>query len=759
MRPSVLLSLFFFSTAASALTGIDRYLGSIGSASMDAERVDVTLFGLADGSRLPAVKVIINGDEYLFALRSSTNSIYVSKPVAKRLKLQIKEGNEKLLNLHGKSNKYFIGGERSFATLDEMKIGGLTLSDMTVAVTVPSKSMGPTQGGSASQLAGFIGLGALPADISWSVSPSTGMVSFAQGAETFAAGESAVTVPYVEVESDEVKYGKTKKQFLYRTLLVDADIGGVPMQSVLEIGNRKSTHLSVAAAHEMEDAAEKQELQFDHQRRSKDLYSHYVDTSIGGQSLGQSWFVQTTRPSDLALPNEAMVGPAVLGDYDIAVNRSEGTVTLEKATAQTREDPMPFLIAQTKAWIEAVSEGDSSCQDICSIEDKDASLTIGQHVVCSPLAGAESGASATDKPSSNSADWIALSNLYVQTGDLEQALAAVEKASSLDEQGCETWLHRGEVEIKAGRIADAIVSFEKSADMYHAWYANDVETRTELKKEIDGMSAEEKESSEHVVATSRCHLADGRLAAATYAAGDLQTVQGLYQKRFDLMNGRLALIAGNAMITMGSFDAAQGPLRQAMKSSLSDKHNARFSLGLVYVSNGDWNSASALFERGLQTDSGPVSVQLWLEGMQELNGRQATLEAAQGFVKSHPQSAGAMYGLAWVASSVEDEESKIAAKALGDAYFSQQTARYPRVGGLWAAYARYLVVWGEHDAAKAAAEKALMLTPTAAGAWLAMADVYQAQGDLQRSRSMKIRAAQSDPWHPGYARLFNTIGN
>ncbi|MGB0638423.1 MAG: tetratricopeptide repeat protein, partial [Myxococcota bacterium] len=699
-------------------------------------RVDVTLYGLADGSRLPAVKVTIDGGEYLFALRSSTNAIYVSKPVAKRLKLDIKEGNKKLLNLHGKDHKYLLGGERSFAKLDEMKIGGLTLSDMTVAVTLPSKNMGPTPGGTDSKLAGFIGLGALPDDISWSVSPSTGMVSFAQGTDVFSAGDSAVTVPYVDVESEEVKYGKNKIQFLYQTLVVEADIGGVPMDSLLEIGTANSKHLSVAAAQEGEDASEPQELQFDHQQRVRDLYVHYVDTSIGGQSLGHSWSVQTTRPPDLDLPHEAMIGPAVLGDYDIAVNRPEGTVTLTKATAQTREDPMPFLIAQTKAWIEAEPEDE---------EDK-------------PEAS-ETDESSADKPAGTADDWMSLSKLYVQSGDLESALTAVENASTLDEKGCETWLHRGEVEIKAGRIADAIVSFEKSADMYHAWYANDVETRTELKKKMDKMSAEEKESSEHVVASSACFAADARLAAATYAAGDLQTVQGLYQERFDLMNGRLALIAGNAMVTMGSFDEAQGPLRQAMKSSLTDKHDARFSLGLVYVSKGDWDTASALFERGLQTDSGPMSVQLWLEGMQELNGRQFTLEAAQKFVKSHPQSSGAMYGLAWVASSVEDEESKVAAKALGDAYFAEQTARYPRVGGLWAAYARYLVVWGEHDAAKAAAEKALMLSPTAAGAWLAMADVYQAQGDLQRSRSMKIRAAQSDPWHPGYARLFNTIGN
>ena len=602
MRPSVLLSLFFFSTAASAATGIDQYLGSIGSASMEAERVDVTLFGLADGSRLPAVKVTIDGGEYLFALRSSTNAIYVSEPVAKRLGLESKEGNKKLLNFHGKDHKYKLGGKRSYASLAEMKIGGLTLSDLTVATTLPSKNMKLTEGGKNSQLAGIIGLGALPSDISWSVSPSTGMVSFVQGSETFEAGDSAITVPYVDVESDELKYGKSKIQFLYQTLLVDAEIGGVPMDSVLEIGHPSSTHLSVAVAPETEGAVEQQEIQFDHQRRVRDLYVHYVDTLIGGQSLGHSWSVQTTRPSDLALPNEAMIGPAVLGDYDIAVNRPNGTVTLTKADVQNREDPMPFLIAQAKAWIEASSSEES--------EEGKASETASDD-------------GATDKPLGSAADWISLSKLYVQTGDLEQALTAVANASSLDEKGCETWLHRGDVEIKAGRIADAIVSFEKSSDLYHAWYDNDLETRTEIQEKLDKMSDEEKESTEHVVAKSSCYVADGRLAAATYAAGDLKTVQGLFRDRFDLMDGQLALIAGNAMLTMGSFDEAQGPLRQAMKAPLSQKHDARFSLGLVYVSKGDWESASALFERGLQTDNGPMSVQLWLEGMQELNGRQA----------------------------------------------------------------------------------------------------------------------------------------
>ena len=47
----------------------------------------------------------------------------MSPRVVKNHELKVREGNKKLLNLKGESNKYKLGGEQKFADLGEMRIG------------------------------------------------------------------------------------------------------------------------------------------------------------------------------------------------------------------------------------------------------------------------------------------------------------------------------------------------------------------------------------------------------------------------------------------------------------------------------------------------------------------------------------------------------------------------------------------------------------------------------------------------------------
>ena len=239
-----ILCLALVSASASASTPLDKNAGVIGSASLDGDRVDVSLFHGINGSSVPLVSVTVGDGEYLMALRSSGSGVWVSDRVASEQDLKVKSGNKRLLNIHGKKGRYGLGGEAKLADVDALTIGGLTLTDVTVSTVAPESMLAHAESNHpwnammnpAGAVDGSIGLEGLPDDVSWAILPSTGTVSFSlDGASLM---EGGMQMPVQHNASEVVQYAtRAQMAYLAEEVVVDAvTVGGVSMPARLEVG-------------------------------------------------------------------------------------------------------------------------------------------------------------------------------------------------------------------------------------------------------------------------------------------------------------------------------------------------------------------------------------------------------------------------------------------------------------------------------------------------------------------------------------------
>jgi tetratricopeptide (TPR) repeat protein len=721
MRLAV-LAFMFCSVPAVAGTPIDKMLGSVGSVSMDTDRVDVALYSSPNGDPFPSVQVTVGENQYLFKLETSGTGIYAGARFAKNQELKVRTGNAKLINLKGEKGKYRLGGERKFATVDEVRIGDLVLHDIVVATTEWDSEgkkrdwQAPTPSGVSYD--GVIGLQSLPEDISWAIRPSVAQVSFARGEAVAGLATQGITVPYTESDSSIYKYGTRKGLELARSMIVDMDIGGVTMPTLLA----SSLYSGVYVTETPNPAALN--------GREIDVFTRYHPMGLGGTSLGSTWFAEFTDLPESPGFFKAMIGINVLHKYDISVDRGASTITLSEATNPTWNFPQDFLIAEA---LKAVAPAEDE-------EDQEEGETEGEDA----------------KPPGDPGSWTALKDLYVSKGDLNGAIEAMTTAIKFDERDCTSWLTLGHLQIRSGDIASAIASFETASKGYHDWYDLSLDRREELEKERKKMDKDEKEASEHYPAASACHRADGHLAAATFSAGDLNTVENLYRERLDL-DPDLALVTANAMITKGDYVRAQEPLRQALKMRGGGDSNVRLALAMVYANTGDWGQASTLFDRSLASWKNTQSIKVWLDAYKSAQGHASAVEAASSFAQQHPESKAAQYGLAYVMAGSEEGTARSEAHASGKALFKSALAQNPHHGSTWAVYSRWLTLWGEGSAAEAAANKALELNPGKASSLIAMAEVFESKEEFARAKQYTLKAAQANPYHPGYANLVNTI--
>jgi tetratricopeptide (TPR) repeat protein len=716
-------------------SALDGMLGTVGSVSMDTDRVDVALYSAPDGQPYPAVQVTIGEHEYLFKLETSISGVFVGPRVAKDQELNVRTGNKKFINLTGEGNQFRVGGERKYAELNELKIGGLVMHDLVVATTEwdPSqqeKDWGaPAQSGTAFD--GAIGLQALPDDVSWAIRPSAAQVSFARGEAVSGLATAGTTVPYTESGSYYYKYGTRKGWEASQSLIVEMNIGGVTHPTVLASTIYGAFYVTLEP-----NLAEVN-------NRQSDVFTRYHDVSVADSSLGLTWFAEFTDLPESPGFYKAVVGNRFLGGYDVAVDRGASTVTLTKASNPTWHDPREFLLVEALNAVEPEEE---------TTEVTEADTATETEVGTDQDLLTES--SEPKLPGSPEA-WKTLKELYVSTGDLTKALEAMNKVIEFEPRDCMSWFTLGRLQVRAGNIAAAITSFETASKGYHDWYGLPLDERKELEKDRKKMGEEEKEASPHYPADDSCHRADGHLAAATFSAGDLLTVEKLYRDRFDLDSG-LALVTANAMITKGEYSRAQEPLRQALKMGGS-KSDARLALAMVYANTGDWDQASTLFDRSLGTSRNTQAVKVWLDAYKSAQGHAPAAKAAADFAQQHPESRAAQYGLAYVMADTEDGADKARAHSKGKSVFADALARNPRLGSTWAVYSRWLNLWGEVAAAEDAATKALALAPGKATSLIAMAEVYAAKEEFARAKQYTLKAAQADPFHPGFAHLVNTL--
>ncbi len=331
-----------------------------------------------------------------------------------------------------------------------------------------------------------------------------------------------------------------------------------------------------------------------------------------------------------------------------------------------------------------------------------------------------------------------------------QLLSDAHVNATLLSDSCLAWVRLGKAQLKAGKVADAIVSFETSADKYHGWFDMPREERKKLQKKLKKTKSDDKPD---IVASAKCHDADAHLAAAVLSAGDFETVESLYRERLDLAS-KLALVAANARLAKGEHHLAQEPLRQAAKINRTPDSRVRLGLAMVYEKAGDWGTAEGHYLRALQWSSSDTRlVEMWLDGLRAAKGGEAALAAAQHFAAMDPGSRAAVYGLAREAKQTGNAEAIEAASALADMFFDKKLDTYSRNGSLWGVYARYLLINDRLEEAQQAAELAVQFDAESPDAWMALAEIQLSQGNKEESAQFRLRAAQVAPFHPGYAAM------
>ncbi len=738
MRLAV-LALALFSAPASAEAYFEKWLGSIGAVEMEKDAADLTLYASPSGQTVPFVKVTIGENDYLFALMSNSRTVMVSESVIKEQKLKLSSKNQKFINLKGKDNKFKVGGEFKVGTLDQLTIEGVVFKDLEV-VNFPKAGSGvdAAQGGrswyssrtSALALDGAIGLDALPEGINWAVLPSEGVVRLTRGAATTLADGQTIPVVFRPAASSRIGRGPFKRQLDIAAshTATGVKLAGVEVPAELELGAVKSMVVWPSLL--------PSESVIEH----GDVGYRLLEATVEGQPLGSVRALSLTAPQiinrktqkpfeALSGANRAYLGQDLLWAYDVSRDRAQGTITLKKAAEQKRQSPLGFMIAEALKKVQPSEE---------SAADGEA-----------PAEGAQSEAPAV--PGSAS-DWSDLAELYAANNQLPEALEAAANATTLDERDCTDWSRRGKLQKLAGDIEGAVTSFEKASTLYHAWYDLPLEQRVEIKKGLDKLKGDEKKNAEHYVASGSCHTADGHLAEAKFAAGDLPAIEPLYRDHLDL-DRSLAVVTGNALIVQGEFDHAIEPLRQALKFPGTNAH-ARLALGVVYAEKGDWDSADKLMQRANALLDDAQGLLVWSDALAKAKGDDARRSALNALIAQYPDADGPRLALAYAVSGSVDVSLKQKTKRGSAKHFERSVQQAKQTNSRQANYARWLNQWEPgSDAALAAAEKAVAMNPGSAGAKVAMAEVLAARGETEQAAQWTLKAAQTQPGHIGYARL------
>jgi tetratricopeptide (TPR) repeat protein len=565
------------------------------------------------------------------------------------------------------------------------------------------------------------------------------VVSFsANGQDLIADG---LELPYDTTESQMLRKGRwyePKKYKKARTLIQGFSVDGVEMPGTLAI--------EFGGSLQMWPAVVPTEVRY----RIGDLYIGHHEVSHGSLSLGSAGVVELTSPANrISVSGQhwvhhVAIGQNLLAGFDIAADRTAKNFILKKADKVKRESPLSFMIAQVQKTIEAADEAadeaEPSAEAAADTESNEATADEAEPEVVG-----------------TAKDWGMLVDLHRAAGDFSAAIEAGKNAVALDDSDCTEWSRLGRAYREAGDIGEAIAAFEKSASIYHGWYDIPLVERKEIKQELDKLEGEEKENSEYNVAVPNCHMADGALAALTFAAGDLRTVGDIYRDRMDL-DTTVALAAGTALVVQGQFDQAQGPLRQALKQGHGSQAMTRLALAGAYTGKGDWATASKLFERVLETNREVQTVTYYLDALSANEGHAAAVAAAKALVVQNPEVSGAVYGLGYVALQGDDEALQMAAKEAGDRWFAAKMAVVPHNAHYAGVRARWMTLW---DASAIASQKAvrgaLAKDPANTNALLAKAAVHTAKGEIEEATKATIKAAQLGITHIGYAELMSTL--
>lgn len=715
MRTFALASLLLTSLPAAAGVPLDKFDARAGSVSVTGVS-EVPLYRIREDDRL-LVRAKVSADrEATFLLTLADTQVTISEDLAKELKLKVKSGNKKLVNLKGEDNKFREGGEIKQTTVPSFELGGLKITDLTVTVVAKGADI------NGYAIDGTLPLSVFPSQVAFAAVTSKGVLRVGPAVEgaNLVSAVGGQALPYTSVAREKFKNKvrgyKVKGTTDPYPVIVEAAVGGQPVKVVLGRAGMDC------------DVTPKLDFGQVPTRKVGDRTYAWLGTTLAGVEVAPQWYL-LNGGYDLQLgPQEPVQGQIcgeVLNGFDLAIDPVARKVGLAKPGADGRSDLEPTLYA--------------------------ALVAASEKPPAPPPADDKKKAAGPVKPSP--APWKALYKAQTTRGDWEGAAASARKIVEIDDKDCSAHLRLGSALGEGGRYSDALVSFQRAAELYHAWWDLPVDEREKISKKLKkAKTDEEKAAVGHTEQPAVCYTAEGSEALAYMAMGDLVNVQRLYVERLDL-DPLVALVAGNAALAQGKTGEAASAYRQAIKRETVGAPLGAARVGLGLANRADWTAAAPAFEEALELgERDLLSVRTWLDGLRRSQGQDAALAAARALSNSNPGSLPAAVSFYREAQISGDAAAISAAERRVDEAAARRE-RGASAGSRDAVLSYYRLLRRENDAARALAESALKGSSFNPIAFVVLAELAAAEGQTSKANEYLKQAASRGAGSPAYALI------
>ena len=691
------MNLFVLSLALGTAFGGERldekpwnlgsYLGYIESVTLDKT---IGVPGLVENNQLYLEAQVPDGDRSWFFKVSTTSSVIsVSDEFVKSNGLKVQIKNQNLIPF---PSDYGVGGQIKTVTIPTLTIGDMILNNVQAMVT-------SSKGKFDSRAQGMhLGLGSL--DAAYTISPSSGTISFAPSSEGSKLVKATGTpITYENAGWAQVRYGKRKSIAPARHLIIQTKISNVDVPTAIEAGSNNGS----AIAWERIPADKKKFL----------AGKHYTYGNVSTTGLEESvWFAQIGSYHKGKYTHDSLLSRDAIHNYELSVSPADSTLALKKSTAGTWKTlssaKIPYLLKQTEPDEEG-NEADSS-------------------------------------------DWQKLAKAYLENEQYTESLAAQQKAVDLKPESCIGWFDLALAQYNTNDFDGALKSAQEASARYHKWWDIDLDTRLAIQKaqkamekeEVDAKKEEQKglslsdEPVWHHKQSSKCHISDGFIASLQLSKEQFEDVAKTYAK-LDL-DPNLAVIQGNAALIQGNLDLAESAYRQAIRLEGKPETVSRLGLALYFADQGEWRFADPLFAEAFDLQSNDaIAASLWFDNARA-NGED-TLKKAMDLKEKYPKSLAAHFVAIREASILQNEEAK--AKIGAELLSMGPTA----TDNLVSIQARTLVVLGKADEAQKVID-AYPQFAQSAPILVAQADIAAYSGDASKALDLLKQAAQKDAHHP-----------
>lgn len=565
----------------------------------------------------------------------------------------------------------------------------------------------------------YLDLGAT--GLAWAVRPSTGTVHFApadQGGALLAA-VGGTTMPYRTTVAQKIQWGREKGWTPGIDLLVASTVGGATVDLALELAG--ASDLSSQVQLPADAVADKW----------GDRSFHWLATSLGGVSLGSTWF--RAEPAYQALGpdlyaggpvNLGTVGARALTRVDIAVDPANSQLALAPAAGQVRHDPRPVVLANAEKALQKCLEP------------------------AEPLPEDQASKPAGERCATQYADLAVIKGAMGDTQGVIDAWKTVTDAAPND---CSNWMELGSAHVGHGDATPALEAFGKSSELYHAWFAMDAWDREAAEEDFGKLSEEEQAAATLRPQSPNCSAADLGLASVSFALGKHDDVARIYKDFLDL-DPALAAVYGAQLTLADEVEAAHGPWRMVDHLSLRRNSWAKAGLGRLFAQQGDWASADTNYRIAMEMVSTDSRYALmWAEDVFAALGEKDALHEARKLAAENPGALGPQAAVARIARLAGKDTGFLTSTA--DADFAEVAALGPNDAAVQATYARYLLDTGRADKAGQVIEAALKDDPNAAIVWVAKAELHTMAGEPARAKKAYARALKMSGGDPAFTLL------